>query len=123
MQPFEKFFIEWRSIKDKETISFEYSFDRNELFIEEIIFPWIDLFSYKIDELTPYCNAISIALWISYFKIFPTKTIELVSQLLADDQITFWKKFYREWLGEFFYVNNIDPNGIAETFISWEETR
>jgi hypothetical protein len=49
-----------------------------------------------------------IALGISYYKLFPTKTLEVKSGYLNDEQIAFWEKFYRNGLGEFFIKNDID---------------
>lgn len=122
MKQFNKFYFEKYEF-DKKTLkaSFYYSFDK-EVFFEEIIDfsstkkpeeNWIDL---KI--LNNYLFNCHIALWISYYKAFPTSEIIIKSWFLDKKQIIFWKKFYLNWLWEFLYTNKIDPNIIINC--KWE---
>ena len=125
MKKFAKFIFESYSFDDKSLkASFYYtlkghqgSFDWDEIF-EEII----DFSSDKFDIpknsnfhkeggldiiLNNFLFNLHIALWISYYKLFPTEILEVKSWYLDDEQIAFWKKFYRNWLWEFFIKNNI----------------
>ena len=111
MQPFKQFTINNRTVLDNETIEFHYNFDEKEQFVERIIFPWAQLKS--INTIDAYCSNIAIALWVSYYKLYPTKKI-FISRKLNEVQEEFWHKFYKQWLGEFYYVNDIDPNWLAE---------
>ncbi len=94
---------------------FHYSFD-NEVFFEEIIDFKNDLFFVRDDLDLEILNNIlfhlHIALWISYYKAFPTKDLVVESGFLDDFQIEFWKKFYINWLWEFLYTNKISPSGL-----------
>ncbi len=94
---------------------FGYSFDREEFFTEEIDFS-SDTFSMRSDidssciqSLLFHCH---IALGISYYKLFPTKNLMILSGNIDQEQAEFWKKFYLNGLGEFFIQNNIKPHDL-----------
>jgi hypothetical protein len=53
-----------------------------------------------------------LAIGISYYKLFPTKELILEHGQLTEDQKQFWKTFYTQGLGEFFYTNKISPQGL-----------
>jgi len=113
MKKFGKFIFESYSFDEKSLkASFYYSFDWNEIF-EEIIDFSSDKFdipkisnSNKGEEVNIILNNflfnLHIALWISYYKLFPTEILEVKSWYLDDEQILFWIKFYKNWLWEFF---------------------
>lgn len=108
---FEKFSFDRESLKAK----FEYSFDENYFFTEEIDFFSENFFLRKdLDEeiINNFLFSIHIALWISYYKVFPTEKLYVKSWLLDDNQIKFWQKFYKNWLGEFLYKNQINPENL-----------
>lgn len=113
MREFKSFYFEKFSF-DKETLkaSFEYSFDENYFFFEEIDF-FSDNFSIikNLDEniINNFLFSLHIALWISYYKSFPTEKLFVKSWFLDSIQKEFWQKFYKNWLGEFLYTNNIKP--------------
>jgi len=126
MKQFKKFIFESYSFDEVSLkASFFYSFDNwNEIF-EEII----DFKSGVVNEnlhslqnkivLNNFLFNLHIALWISYYKLFPTKTLEVKSGFLADEQIVFWKKFYKNWLWEFFIKNDIDFSELINFTNSW----
>jgi len=119
---FESFSFDEKILK----ASFYYSFDNWDEVFKEIIDFKSDKF--KLPENSPFFkegkwNAIKdeeivilnnflfnlhIALWISYYKLFPTKNLEVKSWYLDQDQISFWEKFYKNWLWEFFIKNDIN---------------
>ncbi|MFA5747825.1 MAG: hypothetical protein WC872_01795 [Candidatus Absconditabacterales bacterium] len=94
---------------------FFYSFDDEVNFTETIDF-FCDKFQAKenldpdiIDNLLFH---LSIAIGISYYKLYPTKKLIIESGNLDKDQINFWEKFYINGLGEFFFKNQISPKGL-----------
>lgn len=116
MKKFNKFYFEKFDFDEKTLkASFFYSFDK-ELYFEENIFFDCENFILRNDIKKEIINNIlfhiHIALWISYYKFFPTSKLIIENWTLDDFQINFWKKFYLNWLWEFFYKNNINPNGL-----------
>jgi len=126
MRKFEKFIFESYSFDDVSLkASFFYSFDNwNEIFEEIIDFSSDDFSACKINLwnkiiLNNFLFNLHIALWISYYKLFPTKILEVKSGFLDDDQITFWKKFYKNWLWEFFIKNDINFSELINFTNAW----
>ncbi len=113
---FESFEFDFASSKAK----FYYSFD-NEISFEEIIdfkshLPLANNLNENVFK--NFLFNLHIALWISYYKLFPTKNLILKSWFLDDEQKLFWQKFYKNWLWEFFIKNDIEPNSL----INFENT-
>lgn len=52
---------------------------------------------------------LSLAIGISYYKLYPTQDLVIETGTLNEDQQQFWKKFYTQGLGEFFYTNKLSP--------------
>lgn len=123
MKAFNKFYFESFNF-DKETLkaSFLYSFDKNINFEEIIDFSSDDFSVIKNIDINIVNNILShlhIALWISYYKSFPTKELIMESCFLDEEQIKFWKKFYVNWLWEFLYTNKISPNLLFNFVNNW----
>lgn len=123
MIPFNKFYFDHFAF-DYETLiaSFSYSFDESVYFTETIDFKaeWFQPRD-NIDKGT-FKNILfhlHIAMWISYYKAYPTKELIVKSWYLNDDQKSFWGKFYQNWMGEFLYKNKIIPQGLFN-FINYE---
>ncbi len=116
MKPFRKFYfkkfefdfdtLEWR---------FFYNFDKKEFFEERINFS-SKLFKTRKDLDKRVINNmmfnIHLALWISYYKLYPTKELLVCSWYLDQGAMAFWAKFYRNWLWEFLYQNEISPKKL-----------
>ncbi len=121
MQKFEKFYFEnyefdLKTFKAK----FFYSFDKKEKFVEEIDFESEDFVKKKnldIKIIESLLFHLFIALWISYYKLYPNTKIILEKWYLDSKQIKFWKKFYLNGLWEFLYVNKLDPKIIFKEII------
>ncbi len=116
MQKFEKFYFDWFKFdKDSLKAKFFYNFDDTEKFTEEIDFS-SDFFGVRndFDEniLNNFLFSLSLALWISYYKLYPTKELVVKSGFLNKGDIIFWQKFYRNWLGEFLYKNQLSPDWL-----------
>ena len=108
MNSFHKFFIKGFSFKNN-IASFYYSFDNKVFFVEEINFNiWKKIVNFDKNILYNLLTNLSIALWISYYKLYPYAKIQL-PVMLNSLQLKFWNKFYTNWLWEFFFQNKINP--------------
>lgn len=116
MKKFEAFYFESYSFDSQNLIAkFDYSFDNEYFFSEEIDFS-SDSFVVRDDIdyniLDNFLFSLHIALGISYYKAYPTQKLYIKSWYLSKTQINFWQKFYKNWLWEFLYTNNINPEGL-----------
>lgn len=116
MKAFQTFYFSGYDF-DPQTLkaSFFYSFDKEVNFTETIDF--------SSQELTPISHRdpkiidtllfhLSLAVGISYYKLFPTKELIMEHGQLTPDQQQFRKNFYTQGLGEFFFTNKISPHGL-----------
>ena len=111
-------FVDYQISSDRSSISFNYStddFHGNILEFCEVL----DLNGIKIPsemdgdaELAHILQGVHIALGINYYKPFIPKNIILPYEL-NESLATFWKEVYKNGLGEFCYLNNIDPKTIG----------
>lgn len=113
MQKFEKFIIKSSKFDDKTFKAvFNFSFDDKVFFVEEIDFAcvWFNVRK-KLDQSVVdwLLLHIAVALAISYYKLSPTREIILENWFLDQYQKDFWRKFYINWLGEYFFRNEISP--------------
>jgi UDP-N-acetyl-alpha-D-muramoyl-L-alanyl-L-glutamate epimerase len=113
MQSFEIFYFEGFEFEQETWVaSFLYSFDKQEFFEEKIYFYDANFdFERKGSnfwESETFLFSLSLALGISYYKLFPTKKLIVETWFLDEAQKDFWKDFYINWLGEFFYRNKLD---------------
>ena len=124
-ETFSTFYIEHATFS-KETLlcTLHYSFDKKVFFTEEIHFAseWFEIRKdMKQEVIENICFHILIAFWISYYKLNPTKKIIVESWCLDEKQLIFWRKFYINGLGEFFYKNDIDFTELCFFESSWEK--
>lgn len=102
----------FRVSSDRQTAYFDYSLthqaEQHE-FTESLYFPLPLPANANIDRAL---RALHLALGISYYKIFVPSTI---AQPYAMDQAEadFWNTVWRHGLGEFLYVNKLDPASLA----------
>ena len=116
MKPFQMFYFTWYDF-DLKTLkaSFSYSFDHEVNFTETIDFASDELKSiHTIDTevMNTLLFHLSLALGISYYKLYPTKDLVIETWQLNEDQQSFRKTFYMQGLGEFFYTNKLSPHGL-----------
>lgn len=125
MQKFDNFIFKYFEF-DKTTLKakFCYSFDDKEFFLEELDF-FNDSFKLRKDFLDKifesFLFSIFISLWISYYKLYPTKNLIIENYNLNIEDLNFWKKFYINWLWEFFYKNKIDPSNLCNFVSKWQK--
>lgn len=114
MKHFEKFYIEWFEFNETNKIaSFFYSFDKIVKFTEKIDFsvPFMQVrVDFEKDNMDTFIFSLSLAIWISYYKAYPTKDLIVESWFLETEDILFWKKFYKSGLWEFLFRNNLNPD-------------
>ena len=124
MQTFQKFYFKWYDFDSENLLAnFHYSFDDIEHFTETIDFASEDfLVRDEIDDdiMDDMLFHASIALGISYYKLYPTQTLVVESWYLTDEQIVFWEKFYKNGLWEFLYENQISPEWLFQFENVWE---
>ena len=125
MKKFEKFYFEKYEFNIKTfKAKFYYSFDKQEKFIEEIDFESEDFVKKKkldLKIIESLLFHLFIALWISYYKLYPKVKIILETWYLEKEQIKFWKKFYLNWLWEFLYINKLSTKNIFSDIIQKNE--
>ncbi len=124
MKAFETFYFTWYTF-DPQTLkaSFSYSFDHEADFMETIDFACpalAPLHSIDTDVMDTLLFHLSLALGISYYKLYPTKNLVIEHWFLNDDQRQFWKTFYTQWLGEFFFRNGLSPQWLLN-FVDWKK--
>ncbi len=116
MKIFSKFYFKSFEFNQITKIAkFYYCFDNDVFFVEEIDFnsEWFSVRdNINIDIINNILFHLHIALWISYYKSFPTKELIIESGILDEYQINFWKNFYINWLWEFLYTNKISPDWL-----------
>lgn len=124
MKTFETFYFTGYSF-DPEVLraSFSYSFDHETDFTEIIDFACPEL--KIIDTIDPeIMNTLlfhlSLAIGISYYKLYPTKDLVVETGTLNEDQQQFWKTFYTQGLGEFFFTNTLSPKDFI-TFVNGDK--
>jgi len=111
MQAFNTFYIHKSEfVSEKKQVLFHYSFDTSEYFTETITLS--DIFPFREDVNPKNIENIlfhsSIAFGISYYKLFPTKQIIIDSGNITQQQAKYWRNFYIQGLGEYFFTNDID---------------
>ena len=116
MKPFQNFYFTWYTF-DQKTLkaSFFYSFDHEVNFTESIDFTNSALkpiSTIDTEVMNTLLFHLSLALGISYYKLYPTKDLIVETGSLTEDQHSFWKTFYTQWLGEFFYTNKLSPHRL-----------
>jgi len=108
---YERFIFENYSFSPEEkTLSLAYSFDGKITFSETILFDF-DFGNYNPQALDKALFGVFVMCGISYFKAFIPSKIEFRKGGLTENQKLFFNKIYTLGLGEFFYRNQIDPNG------------
>lgn len=126
MNTFDRFMYDsWFFDAKTGVLALKYQLDDQIFFTEKITFP-IDQIHAEIIETDAFKAAID-GLWImsgiSYFKATLPPTIAFKNYALHPEQQSFFEKIFLHGLGEFFYVNDIDPKGKINFLIQRAENR
>jgi len=104
---------EFRIDGDGQTVFFDYQIVHGNdtyLLTETLRFPS----ALKDNERQQAClRALHIALGVSYYKIFMSPRIRHPYAMNADEA-SFWNDVWRHGLGEFLYINKLDPANLAQ---------
>lgn len=113
-------YFEFRSFEideERRKILFNYRMSRESgevmEFTETVGFPSPIPASIPNDLLESVLKNLHLMLGISYWKLFCPKDIRINSYSLTKEQVQFWNTVYTKGLGEFFYKNKIDSNGLV----------
>lgn len=93
----------------QKTISLNYSFDDQHDFCETFTFDF-DYADYDKSTLDRALQSLFFIAGVSYYKAFPTDSINIQQGQLDSQGTQFFSETYQKGLGEFFYLNNLDPN-------------
>lgn len=104
--------------------SFFYSFDHEIDFMEIIDFAcpgFTPISTIDPEIMNTLLFHLSLAVGVSYYKLYPTKNLVIESGSLNEDQQRFRKDFYIQGLGEFFFRNDLSPEGLMNFVNSTKE--
>lgn len=91
------------------TLNLYYDFDDRHQFCESYTFDF-DYVDYDKTTLDRALQSLFFMAGVSYYKAFPTDSIEIQQGLLDSHGVQFFSETYQKGLGEFFYFNNLDPS-------------
>lgn len=94
--------------KNDKTLTFTYSFDNKINFSETFTFDF-DFVDYKEDVLDRAIQNLFFMAGVSYYKAYLTNKIEIEAGQLDDKLANFFAKTYQKGLGEYFYLNKLNP--------------
>ncbi|OGJ71944.1 hypothetical protein A2454_05965 [Candidatus Peribacteria bacterium RIFOXYC2_FULL_55_14] len=115
MKQYETFIFDSYTFDPKEgKIELKYSLDDEMHFTETVTLQRDGLFPSGVDLelLDRALFALHLIGGISYYKTCCPKKMEIRSGKLTKEQAEFWNTVYEKGLGEFFYRNNLDPEGL-----------
>lgn len=91
------------------TLYLNYSMDGELKFQESYTFNFDFVDNYSADALARACKLLFFIAGVSYYKTYLPPKILSPSIGLSKPEAEFFSKTYQQGLGEFFYVNNLDP--------------
>ncbi len=94
--------------KESKTLKLNYSFDDELKFTEEyrFDFPFI---TYNTEVLDRACQTLFFLAGVSYYKAYHSENIRIDHGQLDKAGAKFFAEVYQKGLGEYFYVNKLDP--------------
>jgi hypothetical protein len=95
--------------RESKKLTLKYSFDSVLSFTEEYFFDF-DTVGFDNQLLERAIQALFFMAGVSYFKAYPSATIQIKKGQLDAKAADFFGKTYQKGLGEFFYTNKLDPN-------------
>lgn len=97
--------------QELKTLICRYSFDSEQFFEEKIIFDFDFVDDFDEEALERAFYSLWVMAGISYFKAALPSKIIIKKGDLDSGQRAFFQKIYKHGLGEFFFMNDIDPAG------------
>ncbi len=91
------------------TLTLKYSFDKIINFEETYFFDF-EFADYDKQQLDTALQNLFIMAGVSYYKAYPFCKIEFSDFEVCEEDAEFFSKTYQKGLGEFFFVNKLDPN-------------
>jgi hypothetical protein len=114
MSKYKKFiFNNYRFDKQAKRLELSYSYDDQLNFSEIYTFDF-DFINYNPEALEKTFSLIFYLAGVSYFKMFLAKEIAVKKGQIDENLASFLNKTYLKGLGEFFYVNHLDPSTKTE---------
>ncbi|MDR3078477.1 MAG: hypothetical protein LBU15_00355 [Rickettsiales bacterium] len=109
MEQHKKFIFDSYSFNPREKIlNLSYSQDDELFFVETLRFPGgLELGREELEVLDRIFKYLHLAVGISYYKLFVSRTMEIRTGPLNREQAEFFNDFYRSGLGEFSYRNGL----------------
>ncbi len=95
--------------KETKELILNYSFDQKINFSERYFFDF-EISNFDKLLLDAAIQNLFFLAGISYFKLYPFAKIIVKNGSINSDSAKFLNKTYQKGLGEFFYINNLDPN-------------
>lgn len=95
--------------KNEKKLDLIYKFDDVLTFTETYHFDF-DFVDYEEAKLNKAIQSLFVMAGVSYYKAYPGAEITLTQNFLSESEAAFFAKTYQKGLGEFFYVNKLDPN-------------
>lgn len=101
-------FKNWEFIPEEKQVTLYYSYD-DELNFEETYTFDFDYVNYSEEALERAMSNLFFMAGVSYYKAYLAPEIEVRHEVLDEAHAAFFSKTYQRGLGEFFYVNKLDP--------------
>lgn len=102
-------FKDYRLSEDKKSLELEYGLDATYTFVERYDFGFEISESINTQALDAALQQLFFIAGISYFKAGMPPEITTLKGDITPDEAKFYEQLYHKGLGEFFYVNSIDP--------------
>lgn len=109
IKPFNTFiFKNYHFDQKSKTLELTYGFDETYTFTESYVFdfPYVD---YDHSSLDRALQNLFFMAGVSYYKAYPSSTIRIDHGKLDAKSAQFFSNVYQKGLGEYFYVNKLDP--------------
>lgn len=103
-------FVGWERSGNK--VHFKYSLDDKKLFTETLEWPK-DTILPETKEFNRAADAYHLLAGVSYYKAHLALKIRVASQDITEAQASFLSDTYKQGLGEFLFINSLDPKLIA----------
>ncbi len=104
--------------QDSKQLTLSYSFDGSVELKEVFTFDFDFADNIQPDALDRACRLLFFMAGVSYYKAYLPPAIEVKQTSLSADEAAFFGKTYQRGLGEFFFINKLDPTSTINFPIS-----